>query len=380
MCIKMPHLWFRCYSGQEASELFATRWPFRDFIGNDNAVETALDILYEAFTEEAYTDTGAIYCRRCCRRRLALIGPRSAGKTEFARCFARGLGTPLAELDGTSLSSMDDVLNACLRAWDAQKAKVGKIVARDENGVSHYTLPPMTLYIDEVHALSAKNQDKLLKACEPNDGMMILRDKVVNFKEVCVIVTTTDSGKLRKAFKSRFTRLDLENPTPEMIAEIIKKRFSGWRHEDCMSVGRLRPVAREAIEFAKLVLAAQKRSGGSLTENIEVMRERLGLNTSGLSRRSLQILSFLDSATDGLSRTALVGMAGIEEDEFENEILPELLGSGSIEITNRHRITERGRRIINENEEIPYENEEEEKREVRKNNCSAWQIGGAKVM
>lgn len=335
--------------------------PFFGYLGNRAAVETAVDIAFQAFQQRSDDGSGQQVNFRLCRERIALYAPMSAGKTEFARRFSRMLRLPFAECDGTSLASVAHFVESVLAAWKnnslVQENQLTEIPSETlPSGLEKIQIPPMVIFIDEVHRMSRKLQDSFLKLTEINDGRVIVNNKEYDFRNTCIIVATTEPGKVVRPIKSRFTPIHLERPSLEIVAKIILSNHPDWSMDVCRSVSALCPVTREALAFAKRVTAAEARLRLPLAEVVEEVRRRLGIYRIGLTSRAVQVLKVLSFTPNGLSRSAMLSACdNMEEEEFVSEILPQFQGNEKrpalVVVESRHKITQAGLDVLKQCEE-----------------------------
>lgn len=316
------------------------------YVGNREAVDEILEIAYAAFqTRFTSKTTGRIMCPRLCPKRICLFGRPSTGKTTFVKKFATEvLKLPYCDIAPDTCSDSDTLFARLKEVFEDRDID---IVEEGEG----YILPPGVLFIDEVHLLSSKVQDSLLKMTEANDGILLCSDgKRVDCRNLCIIIATTSKGKLREAFKTRFRQIVLNPHTTEEVAKIIAINQPNWTDDDCLSVAKLKPIPREAKDFADSVNLCASRRKISVQEAIKVVARREGVCEGGVSAAAIKVLSLLHNEPDGLSRNNLCAALGIELSEFENDILPCLLANdlhpAFISITNRHLITIAGQEYI----------------------------------
>ncbi len=357
----MSKLQFVFHEPEKVKKFFSSyatnpRHPFFGYEGNNAAVETGLDILYSAFMEKDYLPDKTPYCTRLCPARIALIAPMSSGKTEYYRRFVKVLGTPYLEIDGTKLSSAEEIHQLCFQTWKANpevveyKYKEWQEV-KTVTGAKRYVAPPMSILIDEFGRVKPAVQDGLLKMCEKKDGILVADGIEYDYRGVCIFIATNNPGKIRPAFKSRFTTITLERPDIAALTKIINNENKDWAIPDCFRVAKLCPVARQALDFCRLVEDARKRNGGTIFDTIELVRKRHGFYNVGLNRRAISVLQALENSLKGLSRASLLAtMDNMEEEEFDSDILPQLIPGGGraplISISNRHQITEEGKAAL----------------------------------
>jgi Holliday junction resolvasome RuvABC ATP-dependent DNA helicase subunit len=332
--------------------------PFYGYVGNRPAVEFAMNIANQAFDSIVTTKVAAIegkvkhyaspqvqLCTRNCPARIALYGPKSVGKTKFAKCLAELIGLPYAETDAQQISRPEQLFELLKRTL--AEAGVPLVPVKTVGTMNFYYPPPCIVFIDEIHAAKRASQDSLLKATEASDGRLILNNATINCDRICFIIATTDPGKLCQAFKSRFTGIKLTRHSPKEVAQIVYNANPTWSPKDCLRVAFLQAVPRQALDFAQHVKRTQARLSCSVPDAIDQVSQWLGIDAGGLTKTTIECLKVLADAGDaGLSRKSITAALSIEEDEFTNDILPQLLPTqfhkALVRITNRHYITEEG--------------------------------------
>jgi Holliday junction DNA helicase RuvB len=182
---------------------------FAGFVGNTGAVQRIKrDLRYAALENHNWLDP------------IGLFGPKSTGKTELATRISSALGVPSIVVSETTLTSADD-LGAKIRETADSRGQPLRMENRDLAGRVEVA-PPMVVFIDEVHLLKARVQDSLLKAMEPNDRALLTTMGEIDTHRITFIIATTDPGRLRDAFKSRVSKIDLREYTLEEVVEILK--------------------------------------------------------------------------------------------------------------------------------------------------------------
>lgn len=338
---------FRILTEAEEAERLDPENPkcaFYGYVGNRPAVEEGLDLVAAGFKHRTKTDDGREVCCRRIPKGIALLGGASAGKTEFVRRLAKATSLPYCETDAkqvTDTAVLFDLLG------NTYKANGVPLVMEDEFGDEElYILPAGILFIDEIHMANGKVQDSFLKMTEPKDRTLLLPGKRVDCRNLCIVIATTDRGKLRPAFKTRFRQITLKRHTRAEVAEIVRLANPDWDRGACWEVAKIKPLARTALDFADSVKLAAARLRMDHHQAIKVVAEREGIEEYGLTRTALRVLELLADNPEGLSRKSLCGSVGIEEDEFENDVMP-FLGDTEdhkafMVVNNRHKITDAG--------------------------------------
>lgn len=276
--------------------------PFNGFIGNERVVSIL-----------------RIYLAASSSPNLLFSGPRSVGKTELAKRYAKAKGSRLVTLEKTSLAP----------------ARFKKILL---------DLPaeqPILFFVDEVHALPAAIQDMLLTACEPNDKKITLLGTVFDLKRCGFIAATTNIGKLSSAFQSRFTILEMEEYTEADIAEILMWKFPEstiFTHSFLKTIARYsKLVPRVAIQGCEYLLLLLKQDENLNEIELEAhLKLYFDCDESGLTKQDREYLEIV-SRLQPVSSQTLCSMLCVDKDTLENSIEPFLMKNGFIRKTNKGR-------------------------------------------
>lgn len=331
--------------------------PFYGYIGNRDKVETALDIAYRAFDScvDLHYDCPELGHKFVCTRevsdRILLLGTKGVGKTEFAKRMQRIIETPFIELDGANLKKPEQIVFVIEKVLKDEYPIAQLVPVEKNSGVVHFIVPPMLIFIDEIHQLSKTMQDSLLKMTEANDRRLILQSATFDFRKTMIVGATNTLEGLVAAFKSRFMYIELERHTPQELAKIVGNKYPHFGQEDCAAISRIHPTARQALDFCEYVIKAKSRRNLSVGEAIDVVSERLGIDEYGLNQNARETLRLLrDAKSHGLSRKMICASLGISEEGFTDDVLPYLLDNelhGTlIRVTNKHHITDEGLEIL----------------------------------
>jgi MoxR-like ATPase len=343
----------------------STMCPFHGYEGNKEAVKTAISLAKKAFIMGMYNDSGWI-CTRQYPVRIILTGPRSCGKTTFAKNYGAIVSTdwnsvtsakavtpqsnqwrlPWVELDGAALKRREEIMVALEMACRAKNLPL--IPVSNEGGVRHYRLPAMVIFIDEVHALPKLLMEGILKMTEQNDGILELGVSVkVDCRAASFIIATTNPGALKDTLLSRFPiRLDLKQHSVEQVATMIQNEYK-WPRQDCLKLASLKPLPREALSVAKLIEDTKQDDKISLHAAMSQWIDNLSLREGGLTDKAIEILATLaDAHPIGMSKENLCASLAIEKEEFQKQLLPQLLRTAThpayVVVAGRHKITQAG--------------------------------------
>lgn len=251
---------------------------------------------------------------------LLFSGPRSVGKTELAKRYARAKGCHFVPLDKTSLAP----------------ARFKKIL------LDLPATQPILFFIDEVHALPPSVQDMLLTACEPNDQKVTLFGTTFDLKRCSFIVATTNAGRLSQALQSRFVLLEMEEYTESDIAEILMWKVSDasnvLTHSFLKDIAKLsKLIPRVAITGCEYIMALiESNPDFNEIELLEELKKYFDCDDEGLTKQDLHYLEIVETLQP-VSSSTLCAMLCVDKDTLENNIEPFLLRNKLIKRTNKGR-------------------------------------------
>lgn len=290
------------------------KFKLNKFIGNEEAVRRLSRAVFSALGRDD----------RCCSDySFALCGPASTGKTYLAKLFAESLRIPFVQIEPQAIKKTHDIfleIEKTLAEFDSRISLV-----EYEGGT--YVLPPMIVFIDEVHNLKKNVVQGLLKATEPNDRMMVTEEGVeIATHKVCWMIATTDRGDLFDAFDTRFQKVNLRLYSMKEMAEIIKMNNPEWDDNICMLVAKYNSqVPREALAFARDMKVAHEMSSDDETweEIAEIVASDHGIDKWGMTNTRVDILRILGQSP--ASASSLPFMVHVKEDELRKFIMPPLM-------------------------------------------------------
>lgn len=288
--------------------------PYYGFIGNRRAVDRLIRIDFEALGRHNHV---------CNDLNIAFIGQSGCGKTELARRHAKANRLPLVEISPKSVKQVHDIFKYIFRVC----AQAGLDLVQ-LNRVNNYVVPPINVFIDEVHALATSVVDGLLKATEHDDGILVTeKDITINCKNIHWMIATTDRGKLFDAFDTRFTKCIINLYTKAEVEKIIKVNYEDWGESVCKLVAHFcGRIPREALAFAReMQLEHNMHPHQSWEATARVVATDNEIDEFGMTYKRLAILKALGQGPVAEKRLPII--AGCKAEELEKFIMPWLLAT-----------------------------------------------------
>lgn len=313
--------------------------PLSRYVGNDHAREKLAEYAFVALGRANH-----------CVRELAvfLSGPASVGKTTLIRLLAETVKLPFAEIQPRSVESVNDFFGVVRQQLGEQDLPVVPI-----RGSKHYRLPPCVIFVDEVHGLSQKVVDALLKACEGKDCTLVTeRNEIIDCRYVCWSIATTEGGDLFDAFESRFDEVRLSYYTRAELAKIVQINHPEWDNELCTLVAKFQRLPRKLLRFAEGMKIAKDFAPHKDWETLAVeVAERNGIDRHGMMKKHLEILKALKDKPVAQDRLPI--LVGVKKPELQKKLMPVLLCSTAdqpalVEVgSDGYRLTEAGHAEVN---------------------------------
>jgi len=196
-------------------------------------------------------------------------GPRGCGKTSTARLLARALNCQAA--DGPTPEPCG-TCDLCLRIRDGSAMDVIEMDAASETGIDDVRekiienakyAPGEARFkvyiIDEVHDLSLKAFDSLLKTIEEPPSHVVF------------ILATTEAHKVPITIRSRCQRMDFRRGTLDDLADVLK-----------------RVLAQEKIDYEpEAVIALARAAEGSFRDSLSLLEQVLAYTDGRLTAEAV---------------------------------------------------------------------------------------------
>jgi holliday junction DNA helicase RuvB len=317
-------LWNKILTPQERLEYLNPERPgspYYGFIGNKRAVQKLIRLDFQALGRENHV---------CNDQSISFIGQAGCGKTNLARRHARANGLPLVEISPKSIKTTQDIFNAIARvlADERNNAKDGSSIALEEMGDKNYIIPPINLFIDEVHALAGPVVDGLLKATEHDDGILVTeKGLTVDCRYIHWIIATTERGLLFDAFDTRFTKVVVNFYSKDEVAQIVQHTNPDLNESICKLVAHYcSKIPREALAFAREIkMEHDMNTNQSWSAIARKVAEDNEIDAGGMNYKSLAILKALGQGPIAEKRLPIV--AGVKVEELNKFFLPWLLAT-----------------------------------------------------
>jgi Holliday junction resolvasome RuvABC ATP-dependent DNA helicase subunit len=287
-------------------------YQLNKFVGNKEAVKRLSRAVFSALGKPN---------RDCSEYSFAICGPASTGKTYLAKLFADVLKIPFVSIEPQSIESVHDIFVEMERVC-AEDERISLI----EYPGCRYFLPPMIVFIDEVHNLKNSVVQGLLKATEPNDRIMVTeKGYEIRTDKVCWMIATTDRGDLFDAFDTRFQKVNLQLYSMKEMAEIVKMNNPDFDEDVCLLVAKYNSqVPREALAFARDMRVEKEMSGSDSWEDVaKVVAKDHGIDEHGMTIARAEILRILGQGP--VSAAQLPFVVHVKPDELRKFILPPLM-------------------------------------------------------
>lgn len=288
--------------------------PYNKYIGNSKAVKRLSRAAFAALGRHNHL---------CNDQYFALIGPPSTGKTTLAKLHAKVLGIPFVEIQPQAIKKVHNIFEEISKVCETHAN--GMIRLKEMGQKNKFVLPPMIVFIDEVHALSNKVVQGLLKATEHNDCQLVTElGCEIDTKNVCWMIATTDRGLLFDAFDTRFEKLILNLYSRQEIQKIVSKNFPSLSENTCSLIAKYNGnIPREALSFARETLLTKDMDNCTWQEAVETVASERDIDSYGMTTQRIKILTALGQRP--IPANQLARIANVKEEELRKFVITPLV-------------------------------------------------------
>ena len=277
---------------------------------------------------------------------LLLIAPKGCGKTTLASAMGVELHRRTNGEKGCHIINCSTIKN------------VGGFV--NQIMIPLLVDKHVTLILDEASELPKDVTMFLLSCLEPGRQVNhVVHDDYhieVDIKRHTFILATSEGDKVFPPLKDRCTRVELEEYTPDHIAQIIKLQGMKITDDVLKSVAKVcRGNARQAVSLAQEVKRYQKMNGGTFSQtHWKELCEIVGILPLGLSEMELSLLKVLKDRPDGTSLTRIGACMGMSKTAIQADLELYPAKMGLLEITTTGRVlTPKGQAYLKELSKTP---------------------------
>lgn len=266
---------------------------------------------------------------------LGIYASAGQGKTFIAKQVAKTTELPTVFLQAPALEDTYSIFTSMREVCEKYRTPI----VQQEDG--SFISPSMIIIIDEAHALNRKlMKGGLLNAMELDDGWMAVVPPgvkadafMVDCRNVCWFICTTDRGLLFDAFDTRLTHINWHPAGEDEIGKIVKQKMdkyftkgeiaSSMPEEVARMVYQYRRAPRNAIAFARKVIQERDMTNCSWVDAVKAIAKDMGLNEYGMTMKQVKVLTAVGQRP--ISKNNLVTVAGCRIEELEKFVLPELM-------------------------------------------------------
>lgn len=282
---------------------------------------------------------------------MMIVAPKGQGKTTLAREFAKGL----IKFDNESgLVEINPATNQPRRkAFVEVNCSTLKSVKQFINGlvIPYVQDKDVTLLFDEASEIPHQVSMALLTILNPNpeNRTTFAMEEYVcdfDFRRQTFIFATSEPNKVFHALIDRLERLDLQEYTPNHLAQILQLGTKEVEYEDGVLLdiaSVLRGNARAAQKMANKIVSYLKGEKLFFKEDWDKLKDTLSILPLGLNPMELQILRILAMNGDGTSLTCLSAKTGLTRTALQQDSELYLMKHNllSVEVVGR-QITAKG--------------------------------------
>jgi Holliday junction resolvasome RuvABC ATP-dependent DNA helicase subunit len=266
---------------------------------------------------------------------LLFNGAKGLGKTEFAKIFAKGLGSPLMEINCATIKNNEKFVEQIFIPYILDKE--------------------VTVLFDECHALPVKLTELFLTTFN-TDGK---RKRSVDFQDFRLdfdfekqnyLFATTDLQRMIGPFKDRMNEINFATYSPKELGEIVQKRLDHVEFKDgildTISL-TLRHNARSAVKRAvEIEMYCENNNKSTFgAKDWQSLSATLEILPSGLTPLEKQVLTILRER-GSCSLQMLAAVTGMERQAIQREVELHLLREGFMRIDGKREITAKGCKVL----------------------------------
>lgn len=249
---------------------------------------------------------------------IFLSAPAGCGKTVFANILANILERKFITCTAGEIKS--------------EQILVDKIV-ECKNGI---------LFLDEAHRISNKIGTFLLPILEE---WKIMGKKIHPF---VMIMATTHKGNLSEnlsALVQRFLPIELEQYNGDELIQIFKQYLSKQYPNEKVTENIFQQIANNCKQTPRIGLSLLREY--IYTRDWEKVKQTNNILKDGFTIRDYATLQFIQNS-DGASKLSIAKFLRIEPKTYEFEIEPYLIHKGMISVSNKRKLTTKGKELLNE--------------------------------
>jgi Holliday junction resolvasome RuvABC ATP-dependent DNA helicase subunit len=273
------------------------------------------------------------------------IAERGAGKTFLCGETAKAIAKIRKEAHGATKVNLIEANGAVLKSV---KVLFEQIV------LPHLSNEQVAvLFIDEFHEIGEKVRAVLLSILQPTKDKTTTftydgGDVTFDFRRISVLAATTEGQKIFPALRDRFSEINLEEPTRDDLAEIMRRNLDKCVASDSALTdiaSYCRGNCRSAVKMAGNVSNfCHNNDTRFRIEHVKELVKIVNIYPLGVSPQELAIMRHLakDTRLSMKSLCARTGLTGAAQQDAEKF----LLRHGLLTIDGERKLTVRGHQYL----------------------------------